>query len=84
MDDQWQVLDSYGIPVFTGSLVDCGVWIDPVLGVVMDPDQNPFWPNLENVDVDRVTKNDDGSYTVEMYDFGNFGGGTLTVRKKTT
>lgn len=80
----WEVCDSYGVPVFTGSLVDCGTWIDPVLGVVFDKDHNPFWPGMDDVDNDRVTKNEDGSFTVEMYSVAGNSGGQLTVRRKVT
>lgn len=79
--EQWEVLDSYNVPVFTGTLVDCGTWIDPYLSVVFNAENNPYWPGMDDIDEDRVTLNDDGSYTVDMYQAGGGIGGTLTVRR---
>lgn len=83
LKDEWEVVDSYNVPVFTGSLVACGTWIDPVLGIVFDADHNPYWPGMDDIDEDRITRNADGSFTVKMYEGGGGIGGELTVRKVT-
>lgn len=70
---KWEVVDSYGIPVFTGTLKQCGIWIDPILGVTFKDGMNG-WKASD--DADRVTLNDDGNYIVDMYE----GMGQLMVR----
>ena len=73
----WVVTDSYGAIVHRArTLKACGVWIDPLLGIDFT---GRIWPD----EVDRFTKNPDGSYTVKMYDGPGGMGGELTVRKAT-
>lgn len=72
--DQWEVVDSYGIPQFSGSLTECGVWIDPLVGIDFLGQEY----GTPSIDRDRFTLQEDGSYLVQMYE--NMG--ELTVRKK--
>lgn len=79
---QYEVVDGYGKAWFTGTLMECGVWIDPVLGVDFD---HSMWgedgPHRDGgIDDDRFTLNPDGSYTVLMYEGGGGIGGEMTVR----
>lgn len=71
----WEVVDDYGKVWFRSrTLRACGIWIDPIFGInFTGRDQVIDWD-----DTDRVTHNDDGSYTVAMYEDM----GTLTVRKE--
>lgn len=72
---KWVVEDSYNKVVHTNrTLRGCGIWIDPILGI-------DFRGHPDSEDIDRVTKQDDGSYVVKMYDGPGGMGGELTVRK---
>lgn len=78
----WDVIDSYGAVVHTAdTLTECGTWIDPVLGIDFT---GKAWGRKKgkSIDADRFTKNDDGSYTVQMYEGPSGIGGELTVRKR--
>lgn len=77
---QYEVLDSYGIPQFTGSLTECGVWIDPVLGI--DFTRN-MWGTQEDgrgIDDDRFDLQEDGSIIVRMHEGPGGIGGEMTIR----
>lgn len=78
----YEVLDSYGIPVFTGTLNECGVWIDPVLGIDFE---GAMWGKDHeggSIDADRFTLQDDGSFVVRMYEGPGGIGGEMIVRPK--
>lgn len=81
---KWVVVDSYGAIVHRDfSLTNCGVWIDPVLGI--DFTRKAWGKNKrgEGVDDDRFEKQSDGSYIVKMYRGQAGMGGELTIRKVT-
>lgn len=78
----FEVTDDYGKVWFTGTLMACGVWIDPICGIDFD---RSGWGDQEDgagIDDDRFALNPDGSYTVKMYnDTAGLGmGGEMVVR----
>ena len=75
---KWEVVDSYGVVVHTAkTLTACGVWIDPIMGIDFTRKEWGKDEDGRGIDDDRFVKNEDGSYTVDMYE----GQGQLTVRK---
>lgn len=68
----WEVLDSYGVVIYRcGSLSRAGLYIDPMFGIKFNHISERW----------RITKNEDGSYTVKNYEGPHGMGGQLTVRK---
>lgn len=78
----WEVRDGYGKPWFKGTLRECGIWIDPVLGIELPGVSFGWTPGIDN---DRFTVNDDGSITVQNYtDSASGAGGEFTLVKVET
>lgn len=72
---KWEVADDYGKVWFTGTLDECGAWIDPLLGIDFT---GKVWPD----EVDRFELQPDGSYVVHNYEDVALGlGGVFTVRR---
>lgn len=77
---QFKVLDSYNIPVFTGTLKECGVWIDPVFAIDFDRSEWGTQSDGRGMDDDRFEYQEDGSIVVQMHQGPNGVGGEMTIR----
>lgn len=80
MTRRYEVLDSYGIPVFKGTLTQCGVWIDPLFGIDFNGREWGEDHDGGSIDADRFILRDDGSYVVKMYEGPGGIGGEMVVR----
>jgi hypothetical protein len=83
-DVAYEVLDSYDIPVFTGTLMECGGWIDPLFGIDFD---RSIWGDtegedgeFEGIDDDRFECQDDGSIVVKLDEGPGGIGGEMIIR----
>lgn len=78
----YEVADNYGKVHFTGTLMGCGVWIDPVLGIDFDCSMWGTDHKGGSIDANRFELQPDGSYVVQMYEGGGGIGGEMIVRPK--